>query len=68
MSAFGKTLMVGLIAGAAGFAGIWVGDQGLALADLPALVRGSVARLVGGDAEASASTNLETLTVTAPKE
>lgn len=67
MSAFGKTFMVGLIAGAAGFAGIWVGDQGLALADLPALVRGSVARLVGGDAEASASTNLETLTVTAPE-
>lgn len=67
MSVLGKTLMVGLIAGTAGFAGIWAGDRGLAPADLPALVRETVTRLVGGDAEASASADLETLTVTAPE-
>lgn len=67
MSVLGKSLMVVLIAGSAGFAGIWAGDRGLAPADLSAWVRGTVPRLVGGDAEASASTDLETQTMTAPK-
>lgn len=66
MSALGKTLRVGLIAGAAGFAGIWAGDRGLAPADLPALMRASVMRLLGGDSEAMASTSIETASMTAP--
>ena len=57
MSVLGKTLMVGLIAGSAGFAGIWAGDQGVAPADIPALVRTSASRLFGGDAEAMATSD-----------
>ena len=67
MSALGKTLMVGLIAGSAGLAGIWAGDQGMAPADIPAWVRGSAARLFGTDAEAMASTSLETVSMAAPE-
>lgn len=67
MSVLGKTLMVGLIAGSAGFAGIWAGNQGLAPADIPAWVRGSAARLLGTDAEAMASTSLETSSMAAPE-
>ena len=67
MSFFGKTLMVGLIAGSAGFAGIWAGDQGVAPADIPAWVRGSAARLFGSDAEAKASTSFETSSMAAPE-
>ena len=55
MSILGKTLMVGLIAGSAGFAGIWAGDQGIAPADIPALAKASVAKLLGVDAEAMAA-------------
>jgi len=65
VSVLGKTLMVGLIAGSAGFAGLWAGDRGLAPADLPALARSAVTRLVGGDAAASASTTLATPTTAA---
>ncbi len=60
MSVLGKTLMVGLFAGSAGLAGIWAGDQGLAPADIPGWVRGSVVRLFGADAEAMGSGSLET--------
>ena len=67
MSILGKTLMVGLIAGSAGFAGIWAGDQGLAPADIPALVKASAAQLFGGDAEAKAASSSETLKVAVPK-
>ncbi|MDB5660463.1 MAG: efflux transporter periplasmic adaptor subunit [Cypionkella sp.] len=67
MRILGKTLMVGLIAGSAGFAGIWAGDQRVAPADISALVKASVARLFGGDAEAMASTSLETVSMAVPK-
>ena len=67
MSILGKTLMVGLIAGSAGFAGIWAGDQGLAPADIPALVKASAAQLFGGDAEAKAASSSETLKVAVPQ-
>ena len=66
MSVLGKTLMVGLIAGSAGFAGIWAGDQGIAPADIPELARASVARLFGGDAEAMAASNAVALIEAAP--
>ncbi len=67
MSVLGKTLMVGLVAGSAGFAGIWAGDQGLAPADIPALVKASAAQLFGGDAEAKAASSSETLKVAVPQ-
>ena len=67
MSVLGKTLMVGLIAGSAGFAGIWAGDQGLAPADIPAWVRGSGTWLFGTDAEAMVSKSLETSLMAAPE-
>lgn len=67
MSVLGKTLMVGLIAGSAGFAGIWIGNQGLAPADIPAWIRGSAARLFGTDVEAMAFTSLETSSMAAPE-
>ena len=67
MSVLGKTLMVGLIAGSAGFAGIWAGDQGVAPANIPAWVRASAAKLFGADAVAIASTSLETLPMAAPE-
>ena len=67
MSVLGKTLMVGLIAGSAGFAGIWAGDQGVAPADIPALVKTSASRLFGGDAEAMATSSTETSKVAVPE-
>ena len=67
MSVLGKTLMVGLIAGSAGFAGIWAGDQGLAPADISAWVHGSAARLFGTDAEAMASASVEKSSMAAPE-
>ena len=67
MSVLGKTLMVGLIAVSAGFAGIWAGDQGVAPANIPAWVRASAAKLFGADAVAIASTSLETLPMAAPE-
>ncbi len=66
MSTLGKTLMVGLIAGAAGFAGIWAGDQGLAPADIPELLRTSAARLLGGDAEAMATDRSTAVIISVP--
>uniref|UniRef100_UPI0006B4AE5B efflux RND transporter periplasmic adaptor subunit n=1 Tax=Cypionkella psychrotolerans TaxID=1678131 RepID=UPI0006B4AE5B len=66
MSVLGKTLMVGLIAGSAGFAGIWAGDQGVTPSDIPGLVRTSAARLFGGDAEAMAASNVDPVTEIAP--
>ena len=66
MSVLGKTLMVGLIAGSAGFAGIWAGDHGIAPADIPELARASVAQLFGGDAEAMAASNAVALIAVAP--
>ena len=66
MSILGKTLMVGLIAGAAGFAGIWAGDQGLAPADIPELLRTSAARLLGGDAEAMATDRSTAVIISVP--
>lgn len=67
MSVLGKTLMVGLIAGSAGFAGIWAGDQGVAPADIPGLVKTFAAGILGGDAEAEATASSETLKVAVPK-
>ena len=67
MSVLGKTLMVGLIAGSAGFAGIWAGDQGVTPADIPGLVKAFAAGMLGGDAEAMATTSSETLKVAVPK-
>ncbi len=66
MSILGKTLMVGLIAGAAGFAGIWAGDQGLAPADIPELLRTSAARLLGGDAQAMATDRSTAVIISVP--
>ena len=66
MSTLGKTLMVGLIAGAAGFAGIWAGDQGLAPADIPELLRTSAARLLGGDAQAMATDRSTAVIISVP--
>ena len=66
MSVLGKTLMVGLIAGSAGFAGIWVGNLGLAPADILGLVKASAARILGADAEAKAKGSSETLKVAVP--
>ena len=66
MSVLGKTLMVGMIAGSAGFAGIWAGDQGLAPADIPELVKASVTKLLGGDAEAKDASSPEILKVAVP--
>ena len=48
MSVLGKTLMVGLIAGSAGFAGIWAGDQGVTPADIPGLVKAFAAGMLYG--------------------
>lgn len=67
MSVLGKTLMVGLIAGSAGFAGIWAGNQGVAPADIPTWVKASAARIVGGDAEAMATGSSETPKMAVPK-
>ena len=67
MSILGKTLMLGLIAGSAGFAGIWAGNQGVAPAGIPDLVRTSAARLFGGDAEAMATGGTETVKVAVPE-
>ena len=67
MSVLGKTLMVGLIAGSAGFAGIWAGGQGMAPADIPDLLKTSAARLFGAGAEAVATHGSETLKVAVPK-
>ena len=66
MSALGKTLLVGLIAGSAGFAGIWAGDQGLVPADIPAFVRSTVAQLLDSNAEAKTYTRSDTLSTPAP--
>ena len=66
MSILGKTLMVGLIAGAAGFAGIWAGDQGLTPADIPELLRTSAARLLGGDAQAMATDRSTAVIISVP--
>ena len=67
MSVLGKTLMVGLIAGSAGLGGIWAGDQGIAPADIPELVRTSAARLFGENAEAMAASNIKIGNEIAPK-
>jgi membrane fusion protein, copper/silver efflux system len=67
MSVFGKTLMVGLIAGFAGFAGIWAGNQGVAPAAIPAWVKASAGRILGGDAKAMATGSSETLKMAVPK-
>ena len=67
MSVLGKTLMVGLIAGSAGFAGIWAGDQGLAPGDIPAVVKTFVAQIIGDNAEAMASASGEKQSITAPE-
>jgi membrane fusion protein, copper/silver efflux system len=67
MSALGKTLIVGLIAGFAGFAGIWAGNQGVVPADIPAWVKASAARILGGDAKAMATGSSETPKMAVPK-
>lgn len=67
MSVLGKTLMVGLIAGSAGFAGIWAGDQGVAPEDIPGMLRSSAVRLFGSDAEAMATLGAENTNATVPK-
>ncbi len=59
--------MVGLIAGSAGFAGIWAGDQRVVPGDIPGLLRSSVARLFGSDAEAMATHGAETASVVVPE-
>ena len=66
MSVLGKTLLVGLIAGAAGFAGILAGDQGVTPADIPDFARTSAARLFGEDAAAKETSNAETAMQAAP--
>ena len=66
MSILGKTLMVGLIAGSAGFAGIWAGDQGIAPADIPELAKASIAKLLGVDAEAMAASRVASVKEIAP--
>ncbi len=67
MSILGKTLMVGLIAGSAGSAGIWAGNHGVVAADISTSVKASVARLFGGEAEALASTGLEAVSLAVPE-
>ena len=67
MSILGKTLMVGLIAVSAGFAGILVGNQGVNPSDIPEIVKTVVARVLGGNAEAMATGSSRTLKVAAPK-
>jgi membrane fusion protein, copper/silver efflux system len=67
MSVLGKTLMVGLIAGSAGFAGILAGNQGVAPAGIPELVKTFAKRIVGADAEAMATGSFEILSVAVPE-
>ena len=66
MRVLGKTLVMGLIAGFAGFAGIWAGDQGLAPADIPEMVKASVTKLLGGDGEAKDANSPKILEVAVP--
>lgn len=56
MSALGKALTLGLIAGTAGLAGLWAGDRGLAPADIPEWMTATAARFLGSDAEAKEAT------------
>ena len=67
MSILGKTLFMGLIAGSAGFAGIWAGDRGLAPADIPEFVTASVTTLWGGNADAKVTGTDENLGLVVPE-